>query len=67
MGYYRGAEPSYLEFSDYEGGAKCFFVGNSVEASDAAIELVNLLVRWDLANPNVEEDDVRIVAGRRSF
>ncbi|KAE9962887.1 hypothetical protein BLS_009263 [Venturia inaequalis] len=67
MGYYRGAEPSYIEFSEHEGGAKCFFVGNSVEACDAAIELVNLLVRWDLANPNVDEDDVRIVAGRRSF
>ncbi|TID27862.1 hypothetical protein E6O75_ATG00629 [Venturia nashicola] len=64
LGYYRAAEPSYLEFSEYEGGAKCFFIGNSVEASNSAIELVNLLVRWDLAHSNTDEDDVQIVAGR---
>lgn len=39
-------------------------VDNGVEASDAAIELVNLLVRWDLFHLNSCYGDVRIVAGQ---
>lgn len=65
LGYYRGAEPSWLQFSEFNGGAKCYFTSNSIEASDAAIELVNLLVRCDLSHLNSYEGYYRIVAGRR--
>lgn len=64
LGYSRATEPSYIEFSEHDGAARCFFVGNNTQASEAAIELVNSLVRWDFPNPKDEDGDFRIIAGR---
>jgi hypothetical protein len=58
VGLVNSEETSYLEFYDYKGCGVIKFVGYE-EGCEAAVDLVNMLVRWDC--PSTYD---RTIAGR---